>query len=480
MSDSVLSCAPPSPGTRSDAEALRLMEGIFALAMDGIITVDADQRIVLFNPAAEAIFQIAADQVVGQPFWRFIPERYRAVHADHVARFLGSATANQAMGPAGTVLGTRTISGLRADGEEFPIEASISQVEVGGARFATVILRDITERIANEEARELLAREVDHRAKNALAVVQALVSLTRASTQEEFVNAVRGRVSALGRAHSLLALNRWKGGDLASILADETEPYQRQGQVHIRGPAVVLGPDSVQPVSLLVHELATNAAKYGALSVETGRVDIETAIRPDESLELRWTETGGPPVEPPAVTGFGSTLMTRLVTRQLGGSVEVDWLSRGLRLTAVLPRSAYRPGSAPNRLADAASPEPAATPAQNGRVLVVEDDALVAMDLCEQLAALGWEIIGPATTLEEAAQLLAASPTPDIAVLDVNLRGRLVYPLADQLRSRGVPLIFCTGYEQIDARYGDCPVVRKPVSARLLDAELRTLRTPAG
>jgi len=312
------------------------MEGIVSSAMDALITIDNQQRVLLFNPAAERMFQVRAEEAVGQPISRFIPERFRQGHDEHIRRFKETGVTSRRMGALGA------ISGLRASGEEFPVEASISQTQVGGEQLATVILRDITERRANEEARLLLAREVDHRAKNALAVVQALVSLTRAPTQEAFVIAVRGRVAALARAHTLLSRNRWEGADLALVITDETAAYQRPGQVTLGGPPIVLAPDAVQPVSLLIHELATNAVKYGALSTELGRVSVNWRIGPAGDLELTWLETGGPSVAEPTSRGFGSTLVSEVTTRQLGGRIELDWRPTGLALSAALPLRNYR------------------------------------------------------------------------------------------------------------------------------------------
>jgi PAS domain S-box-containing protein len=455
-------------------ESQRRMEGIVESAMDALITVDENQRIMLFNPAAERMFGVTAEDAIGAPIERFIPERFRADHSEHIRRFKETGVTNRTMGALGA------ISGLRGNGEEFPIEASISQVQVGNEILATVILRDIAERQANEEARHMLAREVDHRAKNALAVVQALVSLTEAPTKEAFVEAVRGRVWALGRAHSLLANNRWQGADFAQIVADETTPYHKPGQIHLSGPSVILGPNAVQPVSMLIHELATNAVKYGALSVDEGQVEIDLRVLRDQCLELRWTERGGPTVRPPSSTGFGSTLVAE-TARQLGGALEIDWAERGLRLVAIFPASIYRLGLQ-------ADPRPAAPPRPDhgftgraGRVLVVEDEVLVAIALCKELAALGWEIMGPAATVEEAERLLNETPRPDAAVLDVNLAGKLVYPLAERLRDQGVPMVFCTGYEQFEREdaYRDFPIVRKPVNVGFLASELRRVQAAA-
>jgi PAS domain S-box-containing protein len=452
-------------------ESRRRMEGIVESAMDAMITVDEDQRIVLFNPAAERMFGVPAVDAIGSPIVKFIPKRFRDGHDEHIRRFKETGVTNRRMGALGTV------SGLRASGEEFPVEASISQVEIGGARIATVILRDIAERKINEEARLLLAREVDHRAKNVLAVVQALVSLTQAATKEEFIAAVRGRVSALGRAHSLLAENRWEGGDMRQIVVDETAAYHKPGQIHVTGPALVLGPHAVQPLSLLIHEMATNAVKYGALSVAEGQVDVEWRILPNHELELRWIEHGGPAVKEPASRGFGSTLVREVATRQLAGAIDITWPAGGVRLVATLPDSVYRQDT--HRPPVAAKEDEIRTQATNatGRLLVVEDEALIAMELCKDLGRLGWEIVGPASTIDEAFQLIDGGDLPDAAVLDVNLCGQLVYPLAERLQSLGVPFVFCTGYQQLDDHRGfvSYPIVRKPVNIDVLDQELRRL-----
>jgi PAS domain S-box-containing protein len=453
-------------------ESQRRMEGIVESAMDALITVDDQERIILFNPAAERMFGVDAADAQGSPIERFIPERFRDGHSVHIRQFKETGVTNRRMGALGAV------SGRRANGEEFPVEASISQVTVGGAKLATVILRDIAERKANEEARHLLAREVDHRAKNVLAVVQALVSLTRASTKEDFIAAVRGRIAALGRAHSLLAQNRWEGADLMQIVTEEAAAYQGSGQVRPAGPNIALSANSVQPVSLLIHELATNAMKYGALSVASGRVDVSWRVLPTSELELCWTESGGPAVNEPVAKGFGSTLVTEVATRQLGGAIRSTWLPSGLEVVATMPAGAYRSES--GRVAAAGSPEsPAeATVGRPGRLLVVEDDSLIAMQVCTEMSSLGWEIIGPAATIEEAMRLIAED-RPDAAVLDINLNGRMVYPLARHLRKMGVQFVFCSGYEEVEEDFRTNLLLHKPVNVELLDSELRRPREAA-
>lgn len=455
-------------------ESRRRMEGIVESAMDALITVDEGQRIVLFNPAAERMFGIAGKDAIGSPIERFIPERFRHGHGEHIRLFKETGVTNRRMGALGA------ISGLRANGEEFPVEASISQVQIGDGKLATVILRDITERKANEDSRQLLAREVDHRAKNALAVVQALVSLTRAETKEAFIVAVRGRVSALSRAHSLLAQNRWEGGDLAAVLTEETRAYQSVNQLMIGGPSVTLTPNTVQPVSLLIHELATNAVKYGALSVTEGRVDVSWRILPSFELELRWTETGGPAVQKPESRGFGSTLVMEVATRQLAGELDISWPPTGMCLVATLPRSVYRPDISTGSVSGEEVALKSSEAGSAGRILVVEDETLIAMELCSELESRGWEVVGPAATTDEAMRLVGASQLPDVAVLDVNLGGTPVYPFAEWLQTHGVPFLFCTGYEQLDDHHGfkNRTTIRKPVNMTLLEGELRRIRQP--
>ncbi|BDA85609.1 two-component system sensor histidine kinase/response regulator [Aureimonas sp. SA4125] len=457
-------------GSRDVLEAKKRLEAIVSSAMDAIITVDERLEIILFNPAAELMFGIASNKAVGLPISTFIPLRFRDGHDQHIRRFQDTGVTGRRMGALGA------ISGMRSNGEEFRVEASISQIDVSGERLSTVILRDITERLANEEARILLAREVDHRAKNALAVVQAIIALTTADTKEEFIAAISGRMDALARAHSLLAQNSWKGGDLVKIVADETEAYHRPGQIVFRGGNVVVTANAVQPISLLVHELATNAVKYGALSRVSGRVEVAWNVMPGGDLEMRWTESGGPAVKRSASTGFGTTLI-KTVLRQLEGEVNTEWSEQGILVRIRLPKAVFKLlRKEPVTQRD--DPENGADPSkQLPQLMIVEDELLVAMGMATGLRSQGWDIIGPAGSLDEAYRLLSGEIQPDVAMLDINLNGTPVYPLAGLLQTRGIPFLFCSGYETPDRepRFQHCPLVRKPANLRILDQELRHL-----
>jgi PAS domain S-box-containing protein len=203
------------------------------------------------------------------------------------------------------------------------------------ARIVGVVV-DVTERERAEEKQRLLMREIDHRAKNALAVVQAVVRLTRAERKEDFAAAVEGRIHAIARAHNLLAASSWSGADLRALLRDEAAPYG--DRIRLSGPDLTLDSDAAQPLGLVMHELLTNAAKHGALSVPQGRVEVSWVLEGEPNrLHLRWAEHGGPPPKPPESGGFGSTLLTATIERQLYGRLRQEWLEEGLSCEIDLP-----------------------------------------------------------------------------------------------------------------------------------------------
>ena len=206
-------------------------------------------------------------------------------------------------------------------------------------RFAALFL-NVTERKQAEARQALLSREVDHRAKNALAVVQSVLRLTRAGDLPRYIRTVEGRVSALARAQTLLAEDRWHGADLRTLLRGELAPFLAGQRVELDGPPVALPAIAAQPLAMAVHELATNAVKHGALSVPGGRLVVRWAPRPGlpGSLGLRWEETGGPLLGgPPGRRGFGTRVLDGTVRGQLGGTVALDWEPTGLVCRLEIP-----------------------------------------------------------------------------------------------------------------------------------------------
>ena len=337
------------------------------------------------------------------------------------------------------------------------------------------VTADITERKESEVRQVLLAREVDHRAKNALAIVQSIVRLTRADSIMAYVASVEGRITALSRAHTVLSHSRWQGADLTGLVEEELAPYRsdRSDRIETAGPPVSLQPASAQTLTLALHELATNAVKYGALSSMSGRLNVSWELKPS-TLLLHWQESGGPRVRKPARLGFGTRIIVASVEGQLGGQAKFQWGDGGLHCILTIPRG-EKIGQPALGMSEQAAEERTAAIASdrvvvNGnRIMIVEDEALVAMVVSDAVTELGYQVVGPFSRPPDA---IAAVQDGDIgaAILDINLAGTLVYPVAEELTSRGIPFVFVTGYgiESVDKRFSDIPVLQKPIERETL------------
>jgi PAS domain S-box-containing protein len=333
---------------------------------------------------------------------------------------------------------------------------------------------DITDRKEAEEHQALLAREVDHRARNALALVQSIVRLTRADSIHSYTAAVDGRIGALSRAHTLLAQSRWQGADLTRLVDEELAPYRmgERERIMVSGPDTSLESRTAQTLALALHELSTNAAKYGALSVMSGRVELGWELEGND-LILRWRESGGPTVQAPASPGFGIRVISASIERQLEGNVRFEWHPHGVHCTLTVPCSdkiaaQARPAFA-YRMVGPDKPHLPLRLARGNRILLVEDEVLVAMMMRDMLTELGFAVVGPFSRLSEA-MVAAVHDGIDAGIIDVNLGGDFVYPVADVLVARQIPFVFVTGYgvESIDNRFGHVPILKKPVQRQLL------------
>jgi PAS domain S-box-containing protein len=326
---------------------------------------------------------------------------------------------------------------------------------------------DITDLKEAEARRTLLVREVDHRARNALALVQSIVRLTKATSIDSYVPLIEGRIRALSTAHGLLSESRWEGADLGRLVDEELAPYRQGGSEPIvaTGPAVFLQPASAQILALVLHELATNAAKYGAMSLPTGRVRVTWKLY-DSVLTLVWEETDGPRIKAPATKGYGTKVINASVVQQLGGTVNFDWRSSGLRFAMSAPigvvetkvPSARKRSKAPDHI------ELADDPISGKRLLLVEDEALVGMMMRDSLVELGYSVLGPFSRISDAMQV-AKHERFQAAILDINVKGEMIYDLADAIIARDIPLVFVTGYgaDAIEERFREVPVLQKPV-----------------
>jgi PAS domain S-box-containing protein len=303
---------------------------------DAIVTKDLHGIITSWNRGAEQIFGYRAEEVIGKPVNILIP----ADHPNEEPEILERIRRGERIEHYETIR-------LRKDGAPLNISLTVSPVRDSSGTIvgASKIGRDITERNRIETERRqteaqnaILAREAEHRTKNILMTVQATVQLTKAENVADFKSAILGRIQALADVNALFVESRWLGAELHDLVTQELSPYRRgEGKrVNIDGPALLLEPNVAQTIAVTFHELATNAAKYGALSVEEGRIFVSWRRSGNRSLVLSWTETGGPAVTVPAHEGFGTRVMTAM-THQANGEMRLDWQPAGLVCEIVLP-----------------------------------------------------------------------------------------------------------------------------------------------
>src|SRR5215831_7226763 len=313
------------------------LAGILAIAGDAIVSIDAGYRISLFNEAAERMFGYSPAEVLGQPIDVLIPARYHAAHQQHIDRFATGPDIARRMGERQEVVARRK------NGDEFPTEASISKLDVGGERFYTVVLRDITERKRAEKHQGQLVAELDHRVKNVLARVAAVAMYTGlgSSTMEELLQTLEGRIQSLSDAHVLLSHSRRKVVGLADLVHHQLAPYVNASNTAIDGPEVMLTAVATEAVAMVLYELVTNAAKYGALSTPQGRVSVTWASgsngRLSEGIVIKWRETGGPLVATPKRSGYGTILVRDLIPHEIGGAVDLAFATEGVCCQIRLP-----------------------------------------------------------------------------------------------------------------------------------------------
>lgn len=342
----------------------------------------------------------------------------------------------------------------------------------GEPAYLIGVVQDITERKAEEAQRENLVAELDHRIKNLLAVVQSVAaqSARKSASLDVFLKTFAGRLKSMSSAHDLLTAARWRGATLARIAAAELGGLSPT-QTRWDGPEMFLTPRAASALSLALHELAVNAMRYGSLSSENGKVEVVWRRTPEGGFALEWLETGGPPATAPATKGFGATLIEDVAGRELGGSAKINYKPGGV--TAMIQGAAEALADAPPMEEAQAAPErivetvvAADETVRPGaiaglKVLIVEDSLLLALELEAGLEDAGVHVVGCAAELSEA--LAMVQMDFDVAVLDADLNGQSVAPVAEILRTMGRPFVFATGYADKAAPMGfDAPIVRKP------------------
>jgi len=308
---------------------------------DAIVSKNLDGIITSWNKGAERIFGYTAEEAVGQPITIVIPQDRH----DEERTILTRLRRGERIEHFETVR-------QRKHGSLIWVSLTISPVRNAEGKIvgASKIARDITEQRRTGDLIATLAREAEHRSKNVLATVQATVNLSQSDTPEGLKQAIEGRIQALANVNSLFVDSHWIGAELSTMATREFAPYSQKSKTRVRinGPQVLLEPSTGQTIAVILHELATNAAKYGALSAANGSIDLQWSHEADGRLHLRWTETGGPAVETPTRNGFGRRVIEQMIA-QLKGKTCFDWRADGLvceiTLPPLMPAGATQPTS---------------------------------------------------------------------------------------------------------------------------------------
>jgi PAS domain S-box-containing protein len=311
-------------------EAALRLAAMIASSDDAIIGKDLDGTITSWNGGAQRIFGYLAEEIIGKPIMILVPPD----------RQKEEETILERIGRGERVEHYETIR-KRKDGSSIEISLTISPVRNAQGKVigSSKIARDITERKRSEAQIINLAREAEHRTKNILSTVLATVRLSHSDTSDDLKQLIEGRISALAEVHGLFAQSRWAGAELRTLATQELLPYRSEtdARVRIDGIPIVLEPNTAQTIAISLHELATNSAKYGSLSVPDGRVEITWYRTADGRLSLRWIEAGGPTVTPPTHRGFGTSIIENIIAGQLRGEVRFDWRDEGLTCEIILP-----------------------------------------------------------------------------------------------------------------------------------------------
>ncbi|MGA7808932.1 HWE histidine kinase domain-containing protein [Bradyrhizobium sp.] len=337
------------------------------------------------------------------------------------------------------------------------------------------------ERRGAQERQELMIAELNHRVRNILSLVRGLVAQSKDNTAsiEEFASVLGGRIQALARAHDQITNLNWAPVALKALVESEAGAYlgARAGRIRLDGPDVALDPKAFATLALVVHEMMTNSAKYGALADSTGHVEVLWKLDPGSSLVIEWKESGGPPVQPPSRRGFGTTIIERSVPFDLKGDAEIRFDLLGVQAKFVIPANYVELmpsiSGAPSRI-EMKQPAP---PRISDTALIVEDNLIIAMSAEVILLELGARHVETAASVSQALASIART-RPSFALLDINLGGESSIGIGHKLRELGVPFIFATGYGErapIPEELAASPVIQKPYTKEVVENALARL-----
>ncbi|WP_311970791.1 HWE histidine kinase domain-containing protein [Pseudomonas baltica] len=343
-----------------------------------------------------------------------------------------------------------------------------------------------SERAKADVRQRMLNEELNHRVKNILALIGALVAHPTAEGQtlNGYVATLKGRIQALSLAHDQVVRGDG-GGGLLALLDAELLPYRAPSStIELTGPNVVLDARAYSVMALVLHELATNAAKYGALSRAGGKLSIKWTIDAGGACDIAWLESGGPTVRPPSRSGFGSVLIDRSIPFDLGGTSTVEYLPDGMQGFFRIPArhlTVAEPLEAVSSAVEIAQLGEDFSDLADACVMILEDQLVIAVGLEQILAGAGVDDVLTTSSEAETTRVLAQR-RPDVAVLDVNLGTGTSIAVAEELARRNIPFLFATGYGDsisIPSHLKHAPVVRKPYDAASILSHLQQLIRPA-
>jgi light-regulated signal transduction histidine kinase (bacteriophytochrome) len=338
------------------------------------------------------------------------------------------------------------------------------------------------ERRSAQERQELMIAELNHRVRNILSLVRGLVAQSKenATSIEEFSSMLGGRIQALARAHDQITNLNWAPVALRSLVESEAGAYlgARARRIKMDGPDVALDPKAFATLALVVHEMMTNSAKYGALADSSGLVEVVWKLDQGSSLVIEWKESGGPPVQPPSRRGFGTTIIERSVPFDLKGDAEIRFDLLGVQARFMIPANYVQLmpslAGAPSRV-EAKQP---AAPRISDTALIVEDNLIIAMSAEVILLELGARHVETAASVAQAMQAIERT-TPSFALLDINLGSESSISIGLKLREMNIPFIFATGYGErapIPDELASAPVIQKPYTREVVESAIAKLK----
>jgi PAS domain S-box-containing protein len=330
-------------------------EAFYEQPPDATILVDENGKINRVNAAAEAMFGFSRERMLGQAIEMLVPERIRDIHIAYRDRYMED--------PKKRNLGAGLqLFAQRADGSKFPVDIMLSPITLEQRRLVLAVVRDITERKRVEAWVQWMMREVSHRAKNILSVVQAMAQQTKAGLDQEFVSEFEERIRGLSASYDLLVNNKWRNVPVAELVRVQLAHLGAlvDGRIAARGPDFSITSAAAETIGMALHELATNAGKYGALSTDAGHVDIEWRLeRIDDGGErftMEWSERGGPTVMAPTSQGFGWTVLCQVTKMLLGADVTLEYAPTGVVWRLECPANRLRESEEPGQPKSAEHP----------------------------------------------------------------------------------------------------------------------------